>query len=440
MSAKQPKTQYAPSPEVNNAFPVTSRVLAGIALGLLLFAGAGGWAATTQLQGAIIASGVIKVDRNLKSIQHRDGGIVSEIAVKEGDVVSKGQVMLRLDDAQTRAELSIVKTQLVELAARQARLIAERDNQEELAFEPAFSAEFPLISSGELRLFDGNRRNRQNQKQQLQYGISQLEEELKGLVAQHQAKADELDLVRVEHSKIKGLADKKLVDTSRKYVIDRELAKLTGESGEIQANIARSRARMSEIQVQIIAIDEAARTEAQRELSVVEPKLSELRERRIAVEDRLSRTDIRAPLTGTVNELFVHTIGGVITPAEKLVTLVPADASLKIEARLSPTDIDQVFIGQDARLRFSAFNQRATPELDGSIAYVSAATSTDPATGQIFYLADVAVTATELARLGNKKLLPGMPVEVFVSTKERTAMSFLAKPLTDQFSRAFREE
>lgn len=440
VSQKQPNTPFTLSSEANNTFPVAKRVLAGITLGLLLFAGAGGWAATTQLRGAIIASGVIKVDRNLKSIQHRDGGIVSEIAVQEGDIVTKGQIMLRLDDAQTRAELSIVKTQLVELTARQARLIAERDNQDDIVFAPEFVAEFPLISSGERRLFDGNRRNRQNQKQQLQYGISQLEEELKGLTAQHDAKTDELELVRTEHSKIKGLADKKLIDTSRKYVMDRELAKLTGEGGEIQANIARSRARMSEIQVQIIAIDEAARTEAQRELSIVEPKLSELRERRVAVEDRLSRTDIRAPLSGTVNELFVHTIGGVITPAEKLVTLVPADAALKIQARLSPTDIDQVFVGQDARMRFSAFNQRATPELHGSIAYVSAATSTDPATGQIFYLADVAVPATELAKLGNNRLLPGMPVEVFVSTQERTAISFLAKPLTDQFNRAFREE
>lgn len=440
MSRNQQRSQAALSPEDNNTFPVTARVLAGMALGVLLFAGAGGWAATTQLRGAIIAPGVIMVDRNLKSIQHRDGGIVSEIAIKEGDVVTKGQIMLRLDDAQTRAELSIVKAQLIELTARQARLIGERDNEEAIVFLPDFGTEFPAIAAGERRLFDGNRKNRQNQKQQLQYGISQLEEELKGLVAQHDAKTGELELVKTEHTKIKGLADKKLIDTSRKYFIDRELAKLTGESGEIQANIARSRARMSEIQVQIIAIDEAARTEAQRELSVVEPKLSELRERRVAVEDRLSRTDIRAPLSGTVNELFVHTIGGVITPAEKLLTLVPADAALKIQARLAPTDIDQISVGQDARMRFSAFNQRATPELKGNIAYVSAATSTDPATGQIFYLADVAVPPAELAKLEDNKLLPGMPVEVFVSTEERTAMSFLAKPLTDQFNRAFREE
>jgi HlyD family secretion protein len=429
--------------EDDNAFPVGARVVAGLTLGVLLFAGAGGWAATTRLNGAIIASGVVMVEQNLKAIQHRDGGIVSEIAVKEGDFVNKGQILLRLDDAQTRAELSIVRTQLVELMARQARLMAERDSLDKIDFSPELSVkrdEFPRIFFGENRLFEGDHQNRKSQKQQLELGISQLDEEIRGLSSQRDSKADEIALVKAEHDKIKGLTDRRLIDTSRKYVIDREMAKLVGERGEIQANIARARARMSEIQLQIIAIDETARTEAQRELGIVEPKLSELLERRVAIEDRLARTDIRAPLAGTVNELSIHTIGGVITPAEKLVTLVPVDAALKIQAKLSPTDIDQIFVGQPAKLRFSAFNQRATPELHGKVAYVSAATSSDPSTGQVFYLSDIVVPSDELAKLGSNKLVPGMPVEVFVSTEERTAMSFLSKPLADQFNRAFREE
>ncbi|WP_100002206.1 HlyD family type I secretion periplasmic adaptor subunit [Phyllobacterium zundukense] len=432
-----------PTEADNDSFPVGARVFAGVTLGLLLFAGAGGWAATAQLTGAVIAPGMVKVDQNLKSIQHRDGGIVSEINVREGDFVTSGQVMLRLDDAETRAELSIVRTQLVELMAKQARLIAERDNLGAIILSEELGQrvdDFSHIFFGENRLFEGNRRHRDSQKEQLQLGIDQLGEEIKGLQSQHGAKVDEIALVEIEHGKIKGLTDKRLIETSRKYIIDREMAKLVGEKGEIEANIARAKARMSEIQIQIIAVDETARTEAQRELSSIEPKLSELRERRVAIEDRLSRTDIRAPLSGTVNELSVHTIGGVITPAEKLVTLVPADAALKIEAKLSPTDIDQVFVGQPSKLRFSAFNQRTTPELHGRIAYVSAATSSDPATGQVYYLADVVVPAEELEKLGDNRLLPGMPVEVFISTEERTAMSFLAKPLADQFSRAFREQ
>ncbi|UXN66059.1 HlyD family type I secretion periplasmic adaptor subunit (plasmid) [Phyllobacterium sp. A18/5-2] len=429
--------------EADSCFPVGARVIAGVTLGLLLFAGAGGWAATAQLTGAVMAPGMVKVDQNLKSIQHRDGGIISEIAVREGDFVTKGQVMLRLDDAETRAELSIVRTQLVELMAKQARLMAERDNLDAIILSPELSArieDFQHVFFGENRMFDGNRQNRKSQKEQLALGIDQLGEEIRGLEAQRAAKIDEIALVKTEHVKIKGLTDKRLIETSRKYIIDREMAKLVGERGEVEANIARAKARMSEIQLQIIAIDETARTEAQRELSSIEPKLSELRERRVAIEDRLARADIRAPLSGTINELSVHTIGGVITPAEKLVTLVPADAALKIEAKLAPTDIDQVFVGQPAKLRFSAFNQRTTPELHGRIAYVSAATSSDPATGQVYYLADVIVPADELEKLADNKLLPGMPVEVFVSTEQRTAMSFLSKPLVDQFSRAFREQ
>ncbi len=434
-----PGTQIEPE----NTFPVGPRVFAGITLGMLLFVGAGGWAATAQLTGAIIAPGMVKVDQNLKSIQHRDGGIISEIAVKEGDFVSKGQIMLRLDDAETKAELSIVRTQLVEFMAKQARLMAERDNLDAIMMSKELTArtnDYPYVFFGEKRMFDGNRQNRESQKEQLILGIDQLGEEIKGLEAQRDAKIDEIALVKTEHDKIKGLTDKRLIETSRKYVIDREMAKLLGERGEVEANIARAKARMGEIRLQIIAIDETARTEAQRELSSIEPKLSELRERRVAIEDRLARADIRAPLSGTVNELAVHTIGGVITPAEKLVTLVPADAALKIEAKLSPTDIDQLYVGQPAKLRFSAFNTRTTPELHGKIAYVSAATSSDPTTGQVYYLCDVIVPSEELEKLGDSKLMPGMPVEVFVSTEQRTAMSFLSKPLADQFNRAFREQ
>ncbi|WP_271897422.1 HlyD family type I secretion periplasmic adaptor subunit [Candidatus Phyllobacterium onerii] len=440
---KQKDLGLGPQIDPGNSFPVGPRVIAGVTLGLMLFVGAGGWAATAQLTGAIIAPGMVKVDQNLKSIQHRDGGIISEIAVREGDFVTKGQVMLRLDDAETRAELSIVRTQLVELMAKQARLMAERDNLDSIMMSSELTSrieDFPHVFFGENRMFEGNRQNRKSQKEQLVLGIDQLGEEIKGLESQRDAKIDEIALVKTEHGKIKGLTDKRLIETSRKYVIDREMAKLMGERGEVEANIARAKARMGEIRLQIIAIDETARTEAQRELSSIEPKLSELRERRVAMEDRLARADIRAPLSGTVNELAVHTIGGVITPAEKLVTLVPADAALKIEAKLSPTDIDQVFVGQPAKLRFSAFNQRTTPELHGRIAYVSAATSSDPSTGQVYYLADVIVPSDELEKLGDSKLLPGMPVEVFVSTEERTAMSFLSKPLADQFSRAFREQ
>jgi HlyD family type I secretion membrane fusion protein len=427
----------------DRSFRTGGRVAAGLAFGVLLLAGAGGWAATAELTGAVIATGTVKVDRNLKAIQHRDGGIVSEIAVREGDFVEAGQILLRLDDVQTRAELSIVRAQLAELAVKKARLLAERDGLERMEL-PRLSDDagqhIDDVVRGETRLLEGNLRNRKTQTEQLTLSIEQLGEEISGLEAQHAAKLDELAIVEHEHGKIKGLAEKKLIEGSRVFTTNRELARLVGEKAEIEAGIARAKVRISEIRLQIIAVDEAARTEAQRELSAVEPKLAELRERAAAIKDRLHRTDIRAPIAGIVNELTVNTLGGVVTPAEKLVTIVPEDAPLKIEAKLAPTDIDQVRIGQSAKLRFSAFNQRTTPEILGKIAYVSAATSVDQATGQPLYLAEVNISAHELAKLGDNKLRPGMPLEVFISTEDRTAISYLAKPLVDQFQRALREQ
>jgi HlyD family secretion protein len=438
-------SSLAGSPQKNpeKSFGVRSRILVGVTLGLLLVGGVGGWAATAQLTGAVIAQGSVAVDQNLKSIQHRDGGIVSDIAVREGDFVTAGQVLIRLDDAQTKAEQSIVHSQLVELAARKSRLLAERDLLDKIEFPTKLNTgrpEIAVVVNGETRLFNGNQANRESQKKQLELGIEQIGEEIKGLEAQRTSKNDEIALLDVEHQKIKGLADKHLIEGTRVYTSNREKARLMGERGEVDAAIARAKTRITEIRLQVISIDENARTEAQRELSVVGTKISELQDRRTAIEDRLARTDIRAPISGTVNELNIHTIGGVITPAEVLVTIVPEDAKLKVEVRLAPVSIDQVSVGQPARLRFSAFNQRTTPELKGQVVHVSPATSRDPATGETYYLGDVSVSAEELAKLGDGGvLLPGMPVEVYVSTEERTAMSYLVKPLTDQFNRAFRE-
>jgi HlyD family secretion protein len=442
MNGKRAGLAGMPPQDREKTFRVGPRVIVGVTLGFLLVGGAGGWAATAQLTGAVIAQGSVTVDQNLKSIQHRDGGIVSDIAVREGDEVVQGQVLIRLEDAQTKAELSIVRSQLVELTARRARLLAERDGLEVIEF-PSMAdfaaAETASAVNGETRLFNGNRAHRESQKQQLELGIEQIGEEINGLEAQRSSKDDEIALLDVEHKKIKGLADKKLIEGNRVYTSDRDKARLMGERGEVGAAIARARTRIGEIRLQIISIDETARTEAQRELSLVETKLSELNDRKIAIEDRLARTDIRAPISGTVNELNVHTIGGVITPAEILVTIVPENARLKVEVRIAPVNIDQVAIGQPARLRFSAFNQRTTPELKGEVIHVSPATTRDPATGETYYLGDVHVPAAELAKLGDDQLLPGMPVEVYVTTEERTAISYLAKPLTDQFHRALRE-
>lgn len=428
--------------EAENPFRIGPRVLAGATLAFLLVAGAGGWAATAQLAGAVIAEGQVAVDQRLKAIQHRDGGIVSEINVREGDFVREGQVLLRLDDAQTRAELSIVEAQLLELAARKARLLAERDGLPQIGFPEALDASRPEVQAlldGETRLFAGNRLNRESQKEQLRLGIDQLGEETRGLEAQRASKSSEIALIEEQHARLELLARQQLVERTPVYALERDMARLKGERGEVDAAMARARARMSEIRLQILAIDENARTEAQRELTAAGTRISELEDRRMAISDRLARTGIRAPISGFVNELNVHTVGGVITPAEVLVTIVPEDAKLKVEIRIDPASIDQVAVDRPARLRLTALNQRTTPELAGVVSHVSPATTRDPATGRFYYRGDVEVPPAELSRMGGSRLIPGMPVEVYVTTAERTALSYLLKPVTDQFSKAFRE-
>ncbi|MHB2166403.1 HlyD family type I secretion periplasmic adaptor subunit [Alsobacter sp. R-9] len=421
-------------------FRIAPHVIGGLTLAFALVAGFGGWAAVARLEGAIIAPGSVKVDLNVKEVQHRDGGIVKSIAVRPGDAVKEGQVLVTLDEVQTRAELQIVRAQLAESLGRRARLIAERDNLEDIVF-PAqlgdLSAAADAVVSGERRLFEGNRQTRESQKGQLELGIAQIKQEIAGNEARKQALTDEIKLVEVERNKVHDLFRKELISNDRVYSINREIVRLQGSAGEIEAGIARARTRISEARLQIIAIDQNARTDAQRELRQIDAKIAELSERHLAIQDRLTRMDIRAPISGTVNELSIHTVGGVVTPAAKIMTIVPEGGEMRVEIKISPNDINQVVIGQPARLRFTSFQHNMTPELNGKLVNVSAASVRDPATGQPYYTGEVQISS-DPSVLG-RPLVPGMPVEVFVSTQERTALSYMVKPVVDQFNRAFRE-
>lgn len=426
----------ARKPTKESSFELGSRVLLGSTLILLLAGGCGAWAATSTLSGAIIAPGVLRVDQHLKELQHRDGGIVAEIAVRAGDTVKDGQVMLRLDDVQIRAEQQIVLSELTELQARKARLAAERD------MLPAinFSDETPeAIVRGETQLFEGNRLGLQRRSEQLELQIGQIDQERTALEAQLDALADELALVEIERERMLSLTKQKLVESGKLNGLDRELTRMLGQRGEIEANIARANGRASEVRLQIMAIAETARNEAQREIRALDGRISELLERRTAVEDRLTRVDIRAPIGGTINEFNVHTIGGIISPAETFATIVPSDAELTVEIKLATNDVDQVFVGQPAKLHFTAFNQRTTPEIAGKLTRIAAAATQDRTTGQYYYQAELSI-ADDAGFLDGRPLLPGMPVDVFIETEEQTAMSYLLKPFTDQVNRAFREE
>lgn len=425
-----------------DGFSLSGHVLFGVLLAAALVLGCGVWAASARLAGAVIGQGTVKVDQNLKEVQHRDGGTVQSIAVRQGDTVDEGQVLFRLDDVQIRTELSIIHSQLAEFMARRARLAAEREGAAAMA-PPAdltsLSDEADRILADERRLFDGNRQNRESKKELLQITIIQSDEEAKGLEARLSAKREELVLVEAEREKYVGLFRKGFIDGVKVFNINREWARLLGERGEIEAMIARAQLRKNEARLQIVVIDETARTEAQRELTAVEAKVAELADRRFAAQDRLARAEIRSPVSGTVNELSVFTVGGVVTPAARLATIVPRSARLVVEVRIAPGDIDQVRSRQTARLRFAAFARESTPEIPGIVQHVSPATSRDAQSGATFYVAEIGIDADVLAALQGKTLVPGMPVEVMIQTDERTALSYLAKPILDHASRAFRE-
>lgn len=422
---------------------IGGRIILGVILMFGVLGGVGAWAFNANLTGAVIAMGTVKVDQNLKQVQHRDGGIVEKIFVREGDEVEAGQIMFRLDDAQSRVELSILSAQLDEAEVRRARLLADREGAEEIQFPDRLSMSSPQqaeLMSGEMRFHAGNIANRANQREQLELGIAQVNEEIVALVSQRAALTDELELVEASHARVVQLFEKGLIQMPRVDEAKRELVQMRGKLGELDANIARSGSRISEIGMRILAVDEVARNEAQRELAIVEARIQELSDRLTAVQDRLSRTEIRAPISGRINELSVFTEGGVITPAEVLATIVPSSAELRIEVQLPTTSIDQVYLDQTARIRFSSFNHRTTPEILGRISHISPATTVSSTTGEPFYIGHVDVMPEELAQLNGLILLPGMPAEIYLATQEQTAAAYFARPLLDQFERALREE
>jgi len=414
----------------------------GAAVMAALILGIGGWAGSAQLSGAVIASGTVTVERHVKKVQHRDGGIVSTIFVRDGDPVEAGAVLLRLDDTQIRAELGIIEGQLTELTARIARLVTERDGTERFELPPGFvdnNKDAEIAVAGELRLFEENRKTRASHKEQLSLRIDQLEVEISGLEAQRDAKGGELELIDKELGQIRSLHEKKLTPVSRVYAMEREAKRLRGEHGALVAQIARAQGQISEIKVQLIGIDQTMRSDAQREIRSIEVKLAELKERQAAARDRLDRAELRAPVAGVVHELAVHTVGGVITPAEQVLVIVPQSDDLIVEAKFSASDIDQVIPGRAARLLFSAFASEITQEISGRVVQVAADASKDERTGASYFAGRVAISPGELKKLGDLKLIPGMPVEIFVSTGERTVISYLTKPLLDQVNRSFRE-
>lgn len=443
VTGASPVAAVAPDQKRTKTFAIGGRVgFASVVMAMLIL-GLGGWAATAKLNGAVIAPGSVVVEKNVKKVQHSDGGIVARINVKNGDVVKAGQVLVELDSTQIRAELTVIKGQLTELVARRARLVAQSMNAAAIEFPSGFAGRDDFARAAaraETELFASRKQDISSQLEQLTLQISQLKDEISGIEAQHAAKKGQLKLIRKELTTVEKLHRRQLTTMARLYTLQREDTKLSGEVGGLTAQIARSKGKISEIRVQMLNIVHNVKLEAQRELRKAESKINELREREIAAADRLKRTTLLAPQSGVVHELAVHTVGGVITAAESVMLIVPGTAKRTVEARFAPADIDQIIVGREARLRFSAFNHRTTPEVGGHVVRISADVSADEKTGQQYYVGQLELTDDAKKKLKGLELLPGMPVEVFVSTGARTALTYISKPITDQFNRAFRDE
>lgn len=413
--------------------------------GAALFAGTVGiWAVATTLSGAVVASGQFVVDGNSKKIQHWTGGVVSELKVRDGDRVEQDQILIRLDDTVTRANLQVITKQLDEFAGRRARLRAERDRKVAITIAPELAirqteAEIAELIAAEQSLFDARRSARNGQKAQLLKRVGQLRDEITGLKAQQGARDRQAELIEEELSGVRGLYEKNLVAINRKTALEREAANIDGMRGQLIAAVAQAEGRIAETELQIIQIDEVLREEVMKELHEIQAKTAELNERRIAAEDQMKRIDIKAPSAGIVHQLAVHTVGGVISPAEPAMLIVPTEDSLRVEAQINPHDIDQIALGHRAQIKLRAFNQRNTPELIGTVSLISADTMRDQRTGAAFYTIRVSVPAEEYERLAPLHVAPGMQADVFVQTENRTPLQYIIKPFKDQIAKAFRE-
>jgi HlyD family secretion protein len=420
-------------------------LLLGLGIVLVLVIGLGGWASTVQISGALIAPGQIVVESNVKKVQHPTGGVVGEVRARDGDLVKAGDIVVRLDDTVTKANLAIVTKNLDAAQARAARLQAEQRGVDRIEFPQALldranDPDVKLLLSAETKLFDVRVNGRTGQKAQLRERITQLNEEIAGLSAQEKAKDQEIALVQNELTGVRDLYDKRLVQLSRLTQLERDSARLNGERAQYIASRAQAKGKITETELQIIQVDKDVVSEVSKDLRETNDKIGELIERKVAAEDQLRRVDIRAPQDGMVLQSTVHTVGGVVTAGDTLMLIVPQADDLQVEAKVNPVDIDKLQIGQKTLLRLSAFNQRTTPELNGLVSRVSPDVTTDQRTGQSYYTIRVSMPAEEIARLGDVKMIPGMPVEAFVQTGDRTMLSYLMKPLHDQLMRAFREK
>lgn len=435
----------SPSPTIGNYRGAVSRYRnLGLALIAVFVVGFGGFAALAPLSSAVIAVGKLEVVGSIKKVQHETGGTVSDILVSEGQVVTAGDVLLRLDATTAAATRAIIVRKLDELYLARARLKAERDLSAGFALPEELSGraadlEVRALFEAEQRLFAVRLASREGEKQQLAARIAQYRDQISGLDTQAKAKETELRLTRTELENARALAGTGIGTKARANDLERALANLEGEAGGLTAQKAELGGRIAETELQRLNIDQAATADAGRDLKDAESQIGELQQRLLAADEQLARTEIRAPITGSVHELQAHTVGGVIAPASVVMTIVPTEGPLDVEARLSPIDIEAVRPGQTATIRFPGLNHASTPDLEAEVTLVGADLVEDPMTRQSYYPVTLKLAPDQLDRLGDVELVAGMPVETFIDNGQRTLFDYLMAPIRDRMNHALRE-
>ncbi len=421
-------------------------LLLGVAALVVLIGGLGFWSVQAHIAGAVVAPGQVEVESNRQVVQHQEGGVVGAILARDGDAVEAGEVVVRFDDTLLRSELAIVDGQLGEVRARRARLEAERDGAEAVTYpdDLVAAAEIqPEVAEqieGQRNLFRARLDSMARESEQLAEQRHQIENAIKGVEAQLTGLRRQQELIESELEDSETLLDKGLIQLSRVSSLRREDARLLGEIGKLEAEAARSRGEISALKIEELKLDTARRENAITQLRDLQFREIELSEKLLALRERLMRMEVRAPQSGIVYGSRFFAVGSVVQPAEPIMYVIPQDQPLQVTTRVSPVNVDQVYAGQPAQLRFPAFDQRWTPEIFGQVLRVSADALTDDATGASYYRVEVVPLEGELDKLGGHALIPGMPVEAFIRTSDRTPFAYLTKPFADYFRRAMRED
>ena len=422
-------------------------VFVGLLVAASFVGGSFYWAAASKLDGAVVAPATFVVEGNRKTVEHLDGGIVRNIAVSNGDLVEAGQTLLELDSTDLGVDLDVIKNQLSDLMVRRARLLAQLQGAENFTAEDVATSVSVSVDAADWNpayvtqklLFDAERRSRVAEKAVMEQRIAGLEDQVRGLQAQRDSNGRQLDITSQELVDLQSLLDKGLVATARVNARRVEVERLNGVDASLATQETQARNQINELRLTAIGTQRLRDETASNELALVEASLTALAPQYLGATERLKRVAITAPVGGRVVEMTIFTAGGVVRPGMPILDIVPADQPLVIEARVNTGDIEKLFVGQSSRIRLSAFDQGEVPEATGQIINISADSLEDERTGQYYYVAQVKLDDEQSNQVAALDLVPGMPADLFVNTGERTALSYLAQPLSERLARTFIE-